>query len=130
VKYLNVQVGTNSFVKREIYWTNFFSPLEKKLIENDCLKFVRKKSQKIQNIVMVSGLKSEWATSIGAPFRKLKCFNRKLADSTAGVATNTFPKPSIWNCPNRHHLHAPLIISSSFYLVEYFIDISAEPIAA
>jgi hypothetical protein len=42
---------------------------------------------------MVSGCKFECATSTGTPSRKLISFNSKLADSTTGVAPNTYPKP-------------------------------------
>ncbi len=52
-----------------------------------------KKSIVEEDHTKVSSSKFEWATSTGTPFRKLESFNRKLADSTAGVAPSTYPKP-------------------------------------
>jgi hypothetical protein len=54
-------------------------------------KYKNSQSKKVHN--MVSGSRFEWDTTIRAPFRKLKRFNRKLADFTAGVAPITYPKP-------------------------------------
>jgi hypothetical protein len=41
----------------------------------------------------VSGSRFEWATLIRTPSRKVKSFNRKLADSTPGVAPNAYRNP-------------------------------------
>ncbi len=41
----------------------------------------------------VSGSKLKWVTCIVVPFRYLESFYHTLADSTAGVAPNTYPNP-------------------------------------
>jgi hypothetical protein len=46
-----------------------------------------------ENPKRVSVSKFEWATSTSAPSRKFKTYNRKLADSAAGVAPNTYSRP-------------------------------------
>jgi hypothetical protein len=48
------------------------------------LKNLKKKFSVEKNHKRVSGSEFEWATSIGAPSRKLKSFNCRLAVSTTG----------------------------------------------
>jgi hypothetical protein len=62
--------------------TIIFKPIKKNVFDE-----IAKNSVKEYN-TRASGSKFEWATLIGAPSRNLKYYNRKLADSTVGVAPN------------------------------------------
>jgi hypothetical protein len=46
-----------------------------------------------ENHKRVSGSKFGWTTLFGTPSRKFIGLNCKFADSIAGVAPNTYPKP-------------------------------------
>jgi hypothetical protein len=56
---------------------------------------ISKKIKVKENHKRLRSSKFEWATLIEAPSRKLKSFNRKIPDSTAGVAQSTYPKPLV-----------------------------------
>jgi hypothetical protein len=61
--------------------------------EGKNLPKIRRKYRVEEYHKTVSGSLFKWATSSATPSRKLNSFNCKLADSTAGVASVTYPKP-------------------------------------